>query len=115
MIALERSFAALGTGRDLHGSPLFLEVEFQLTDLSLFLLVHAGLERRYAKRKQSPTTISRVRTIVATHREVATGALAVISIWRMMKVFSYSQYLLTWGWYISPQTVRFALNFTYLG
>lgn len=52
--------------------------------------------------------------MVAIQREAATGALAVNYICLMMKVFSYSQYLLTSTGYKSPQTVRFALNLIYL-
>ena len=52
--------------------------------------------------------------MVATHSEVATGALAVISICLTMKVFSYSQYLPTCSSNMLWQIVRLALNFIYL-
>lgn len=67
----------------------------------------------YANRQHSPMTIRSVNVIVATHSEAATGALAVKSICLIINVFSYSQYLPTSIGNKSPQTVKFALNFTY--
>lgn len=39
--------------------------------------------------QHKPKTTSKVNVIVATHKDVATGALAVNSICLMIKVFSY--------------------------
>ena len=80
---------AIGTSWDLAWSSFLFEVKLQFSDLSLLLLMHAELGQIYANRKHKPTTINKVKIMVATQREVATGALAVNYICLMMKVFSY--------------------------